>query len=60
MMTYDPKIHHRKSIRLKDYDYAQSGLYFVIVCSQNRKCLFDGIVNDQMVLNIAGRMVDQI
>lgn len=60
MMTYDPKIHHRKSIRLKDYDYAQSGLYFVTICSQNRKCLFGGIVNDQMVLNIAGRMVDQI
>ena len=25
---YNPQIHHRRSIRLKGYDYSQAGLYF--------------------------------
>jgi hypothetical protein len=31
---YNPKIHHRRSIRLKGYDYAQAGLYFVTICTK--------------------------
>jgi REP element-mobilizing transposase RayT len=31
-MKYDPKIHHRRSIRLKGYDYSQPGAYFVTTC----------------------------
>ncbi len=34
----------RKSIRLKDYDYSQSGAYFVTICAHNRECLFGEIV----------------
>jgi hypothetical protein len=30
-MPYHPTIHHRRSIRLKGYDYSQSGLYFVTI-----------------------------
>jgi len=30
-MKYDLAKHNRKSIRLKDYDYAQEGRYFVTV-----------------------------
>jgi putative transposase len=33
MIAYDPAIHHRKSIRLKDHDYAGGGLYFVTICA---------------------------
>ena len=33
---YNPDIHRRRSIRLKGYDYTQSGAYFVIVVTQNR------------------------
>ena len=32
-MKYDPKIHHRRSIRLKGHDYAGGGLYFVTICA---------------------------
>ncbi len=32
-MTYDPQIHHRRSIRLKGHDYAGGGVYFVTVCA---------------------------
>jgi len=50
-------VRDRRSLRLKDYDYAQAGAYFVTVCIQNRLCLFGGIVDGEMRLNDAGRMV---
>ena len=34
----------RKSTRLKNYDYSQSGYYFVTICAYNRKNLFCNIV----------------
>jgi REP element-mobilizing transposase RayT len=43
-MKYNPNIHHRRSIRLKGYDYAQAGLYFITLCVHHRKCLFGKIV----------------
>ena len=57
MNKYNPKIHHRKSIRLKGYDYSQAGFYFVTICCQHRACLFGGIVDGAMILNDAGKMV---
>ena len=59
MSPYNPDIHHRQSIRLKGYDYASKGLYFVTICTQNRDCLFGVIENDVMLLNDAGRMVER-
>ena len=59
-MKYDPDRHHRRSIRLKGYDYSQAGVYFVSVCTQNRECLFGAIVGGEMVLNHAGRMVETV
>ena len=44
MNKYNSNIHHRKSIRLKNYDYSQAGLYFITICCQNRECLFGEIV----------------
>ncbi|MDR0802758.1 transposase [Fluviicola sp.] len=58
MNKYNPNIHHRKSIRLKGYNYSQAGLYFVTICVQNRKCLFGKIENGEMILNDAGQMVE--
>ncbi|MGQ9774011.1 transposase [Chloroflexus sp.] len=57
-MTYDPLKHHRRSIRLKGYDYAQPGAYFVTIVTHDRACLFGDIVDDQMRLNQAGQMVE--
>ncbi len=56
-MTYNPDIHHRRSIRLKGYDYSQAGAYFVSICTNNRECLFGEITEGKMVLNEAGQMV---
>ncbi len=55
-MAYNPNIHHRRSIRLKGYDYSQAGLYFITICVQNRKCLFGHIDDGEMILNDAGKM----
>ena len=56
-MTYDPERHHRRSIRLKGFDYSRSAIYFVTICVQNRECLFGTILQNQMLLNDAGGMV---
>ena len=40
IMEYNPQIHHRRSIRLKDYDYSQNGYYFVNICTHNRQNYF--------------------
>jgi len=57
MIKYNPAIHHRRSIRLKGYDYSQRGYYFVTICSQNKMGLFGKIENDEIQLNDAGRMI---
>jgi REP element-mobilizing transposase RayT len=56
-MNYDPEKHHRRSIRLKKYDYSSIGLYFVTICTQHRKCLFGNIQNGAMRLNAYGQIV---
>ncbi len=56
-MTFNPEIHHRRSSRLLNYDYASDGAYVVTICTQGRECLFGKIDNETMVLNDAGRML---
>ena len=58
-MAYNPNIHHRRSIRLKGYDYSQAGLYYVTINIQNKKCLLGNIINGEMILNDAGKMVQK-
>ncbi len=58
-MKYNPKIHKRRSIRLKGYDYTQKGLYFVTICCQNRKHFYGNIENGIMILNDAGKMIEK-
>jgi putative transposase len=57
---YDPRIHHRKSIRLKGYDYSQAGAYFVTIVSQNREPFFGEIRDGEMIFNDAGRMIQTV
>lgn len=56
MTHYNPEIHHRRSIRLKGYDYSQAGLYFITICVQDKICLFGKILNGKMELNEAGKI----
>ncbi len=55
-MPFDPLTHHRRSIRLRGYDYAQPGAYFVTLCVQQHECVFGRIISDEMVLNDVGEM----
>ena len=57
--TYNPQIHHRRSIRLKGYDYSQAGMYFVTICCKDRECRFGRIENDEMILNDAGKNANE-
>lgn len=56
---YNPEKHHRRSIRLKEFDYKQSGAYFVTICTQNRKCLFGKAADGGIQLSDSGRTVQR-
>jgi len=60
IMQYNHDIHRRCTIRLRGYDYAQAGAYFITICTQNRECLFGDIADGEMRMNAAGRMVLKI
>jgi putative transposase len=53
------QITHRRSIRLKNYDYSTAGEYFVTICSHDREHLFGEIVGEEMRLNEYGLIVQQ-
>jgi REP element-mobilizing transposase RayT len=55
-MKYDPLKHHRRSIRLKGWDYAAPGAYFVTICAHQRQELFGEVVGGEMRLNEYGQI----
>jgi putative transposase len=57
MKTFSPETHHRRSIRLKDYDYSQSGGYFITIATYQRSVLFGEITEQAMFLNQYGEIV---
>lgn len=48
---------YRRSIRLPQYDYSQTGAYFVTICVQDRKCMLGEVRDDRMCLNDLGQIV---
>ncbi|MBW4660011.1 MAG: hypothetical protein KME15_15155 [Drouetiella hepatica Uher 2000/2452] len=57
-MKYNPDKHHRRSIRLKEYDYLSPGAYFITICTHQRQCLFGEIVNGEMQLSEMGEIAE--
>jgi putative transposase len=49
--------HHRRSIRLRGWDYASPGAYSVTICTQGRVPLFGEVRDDQMQLSALGAIV---
>jgi len=47
----------RESNRLKNFDYAESGWYFVTICTQDREKMFGELQNQKMILNAPGKIV---
>ena len=58
-MTFRPDIHHRRNLRLLEYDYSAEGLYFITICTHERKPLFGKIKEDEMLLNGTGQIIEQ-
>lgn len=56
-MPFNPERYHRRSIRLRDYDYTNAGAYFVTVCTHGRQYLLGEITDGVMSLSRAGRIV---
>lgn len=56
-VRYDPAKHHRRSIRLKGYDYSQPGLYFLTIIAQDRRCLFGEVSGGELLSSDVGRMI---
>jgi putative transposase len=59
MGQYNPQYHHRRSIRLRNYDYTQCGRYFVTICIQNRECLLGKISQGIFSASDLGEIVQQ-
>jgi putative transposase len=56
-MKFDPQKHHRRSIRLQGYDYAQHGAYFVTLVTYQRNILFGKIIDGEVILSRKGEIV---
>jgi REP element-mobilizing transposase RayT len=59
-VKYDPNKDHRHSIRLRDYDYAQTGAYFVTICTRDRRCLFGEVSDGEIPSNDIGHVVQTV
>ena len=57
---HNQNIQNRKAMRLKNYDYNQSGAYFITICIQQRECLLGNITNGMIQLNEYGEIVNKI
>ncbi|MCX6639105.1 MAG: transposase [bacterium] len=58
-MKYDPQYHHRRTIRLPRYDYSSNGIYFITLCVEGGVCLFGEIVDEKMLMNENGKIIDE-
>ena len=59
-MKYNPNIHHRRSVRLRGYDYAKEGMYFVTICCKEKIHFFGEVKNEKMELNEFGNIAHQL
>jgi putative transposase len=56
-MDFDP-LYFRQDLRHPTYDYRDPGVYFITVCTKDRRLLFGDVVGNDMMLNGLGRRVE--
>ncbi len=54
-----PGLPDRRSVRMRTYDYATAGIYFVTVCTHGKRCVLGRVTNDRVVLSRIGAIVDE-
>lgn len=54
---FAPQKHHRRSIRLRGYDYTQAGAYYVTIVTYQRQHFFGEVVDGEVRLNELGQIV---
>ncbi len=57
LRKFDPALFHRRSIRLKGYDYSRPGIYFFTTCTHFREPLFGTYAHGKIILNSFGKIV---
>lgn len=56
-MKYNPQKHHRRSIRLQNYDYTRPGAYFITMCTPYKwDYLFGDVEDGEMHCNNYGKI----
>ncbi len=50
-MKYKPGFRHRRSIRLKEYDYLQPGAYFITICTRDGELYFEQYPELKQIIN---------
>ena len=58
-MYYNPEIHNRKTIRLKDYDYSKEGMYYITICTNDRDKILGSIIDTKVKLSVYGEIVNK-
>ncbi|TET35520.1 MAG: transposase [Anaerolineales bacterium] len=48
-----------ESVRLRSWDYASPGWYFVTVCTKNKENIFGDVIAGEMYLSEVGRIVSE-
>ena len=59
MTHYDPRRHHRRTIRLRTWDYGAAGAYFVTLVAQNRQLLFETVADGRVASSPLGEIVER-
>ena len=52
----EPRLRHRRSIRLSEFDYRQPGAYFITICARDRNAFFGAVVDGEMRRNAPGEV----
>ncbi|VAX33109.1 FIG00557961: hypothetical protein [hydrothermal vent metagenome] len=60
IMLYNPDKDDRKTIRLKGYDYAQNGAYFVTICIKNKECILGEILDGKIFVSDIGERIQSV
>ena len=58
-MTLFRNKYKTESNRLQHWDYSSEAIYFITIVSQNRECIFGGIIEGKMTLNDFGKIIEK-